>query len=204
MPMKLSMFILALTSIVICTSCATNSKNLKLSTIKPEQGAFYGRVKIFIDNDDVTGNCYIGSKDPSDERVYLNLTQDGLFSGISKSGENWISELRCRKGMSFYTFLWERKEFTFQNVGNKQKTYFGDVTINWDSNFDNTNKALFLLGGLGGGIAASQSQDLKNLKFQIIDSGDETTKMFHDLYKEQDQLNFLTNLLIQTASNQSN
>ncbi len=197
--MKSSMFIVLLVSIVICSSCATNSKNLKLSTIKPEQGAFYGRVKIFIDNEDVTGNCYIGSKDLNDERVYFNLDQDGLFSGISKRGENWISELRCRKGMSNYSFLWKNKELTFQNAGNKKKTYFGDVTINWDSKNDNTNYALFLLGGLGGGIAANQSQDLTKLKFQIVDRGDETTKLFHDLYKEQDQLKFLTNLLTEIA-----
>lgn len=96
---SLGILLLFVSTSILLSSCATSRKNIDLTKVGPDEGVFYGKIKVVMDDEDVTGNCYIGVRDPSGEELYYSLDDTGLFSGVTKTGENWTSQLRCRKGM---------------------------------------------------------------------------------------------------------
>ncbi|MCO4754099.1 MAG: hypothetical protein KC478_06435 [Bacteriovoracaceae bacterium] len=161
----------------IC-SCASTSSSVNVKDIKTNEGLFYGKLSIVIDEEEVTGNCYAGMKDSAGERVYISLDEQGLFSGVAQKGDVYLSELRCRKGMSHYNFLWDKKQYVFQNKG-EGKTYFGDTSFEWDSSNDNTNYVLLVL--FGNMYAVNHSQDLFTLKVKSDNKHTHTKELLHKI-----------------------
>ena len=60
-------------------SCATSSKNFKPESInKDKEGVFFGKIKIIMDGDIVTSNCYFQTWDENEERAHVNITESFL------------------------------------------------------------------------------------------------------------------------------
>lgn len=177
--------ILIFSLIGLVCSCASTSHSVNTKGIKKNEGLFYGKLTIVIDKENITGNCYAGMKDSSGERVYISLDEKGLFSGVAQKGAVFLSELRCRKGLSNYNFLWEKKQYVFQNKG-KGKTYFGDTHIEWDSEKDNTNYALAIL--FGAMYTVNHSQDVFTLKVKTDNNHARTKDLFHKVVASSKKL----------------
>lgn len=135
--------------------CATSSKNFKPKELAPGEGVFLGKVKVYIDGNDLTRRCYIGFNE--DRKPYVSLDESGQVIAKSKTGPTSLSFLICTEfGLISVNHSCEWKGANFVNAGSGKQTYFGNVRIDWAPSGSGAKKAAAALtGGLGAGLSGA-------------------------------------------------
>ena len=160
-------------------SCATSSKNFKPESInKDKEGVFFGKIKIIMDGDIVTSNCYFQTWDENEERAHVNITESGLVVGKLGKGKNHLKALFCRNGMTHHNFTFKDDSIYFLNVGNGISSYFGDLSIYWSSG--SFNPLVFLLGaGAAGAIGPEVKQIVFTQSDNLTSTREEVEELLH-------------------------
>lgn len=114
---------------IFITSCATPTKKRAES----ELGQFFGRMKVIMDDVDVTELCYFEAMGSHNEKQKIYLPKSGLFQAKTTIGDVSIVRLSCTRGLSNHYYNFKKEEtLTFSN-SKGEAIYIGDSTIHWQS-----------------------------------------------------------------------
>jgi len=132
-----------------CAGCASSAVNLDPKELDPEEGAVIGRVRIFHDKREVTGDCYLEFVDAAGNRkARVSLDETGEISTSMKQGPTSFGDLNCHEDPSF-----RPEGLDFNVFGRGETTYFGNVRLSVEGS--GPSKYWLMLGAVGAAIAIS-------------------------------------------------
>ncbi len=141
------------------SSCATSASSLTPDAVAKNEGAFFGHVAIFNENENVTSSCHAEFTDAKESRkTYLKLDESGWVFTSVKPGPTYFSGVLCTLGGLFkYNAYYETRDIVFDVPARGKLAYFGHVQIKLNYNSNDMAVAGVLAGGLGHALASNSA-----------------------------------------------
>jgi hypothetical protein len=152
---------------VVCTlgicACASPAANLRPAQIGQDEGALFGRVKVFNYQLLVTDECSVifDGEDGSQKAILVLDSTGWVFTAVTR-GSTYFSGVRCR-GIDFSVANAAgtgTRELKFDVPGNGTIVYFGDVQI--DLAIREPSESVIAggaIGGLAGAAIAASAEE---------------------------------------------
>jgi hypothetical protein len=189
---------IALFFITTWLGCASSSSSLDPKSLSEEEGAFGGKITVFVNGEKRTGDCYAKFTDDNDDKkAYINLDETGWVFSQADQGTTYLSSVDC-KGPGFppHRVIWKSDSFNFKIRPGKQFAYFGHLVIRIQD--DGISAAWLLLGAAG--VSAASSHNIGQGTLEIRNESRAAQTEFQKRYPD-DQQDFRIAYSVQRPSN---
>jgi hypothetical protein len=139
--------IAALAAALTSAACATTAADFRLETVRPDEAAVVGKLDVVYNGQRFTQNCSI----TLGGAVY-QLDASGLVFVKVKRGTHDQMRLACLDKSAYH---YDFEGLRFDAHGGGLITYFGNATVNWQT--DGGLKLASMFGAIGAAIDASSN-----------------------------------------------
>ena len=138
--------LVAIIAILSLFTCIKNIRDFDPNAVEDNEGIVIGKVNVMYNGKHFNENCIVAFSGG----VY-KLDKTGLVAIPLEAGEVRMARITCQDVSSYkYDF---GEGMTFENFGDGKITYFGDVTLEWETKGGfKSSTCLLLFGALGGAI----------------------------------------------------